>query len=45
MRNMLQAFKHGPKQSGLHGLILAPPGVADDAALYDHLRAGFTLGF
>src|SRR5437016_13726015 len=41
---MIQTVKHGPEKPGLHGLILAPSGIADDAALYDHLRADFALG-
>ena len=41
---MVQAFKHGPQKGGLHGLVLASSGVADDAALDDHLRPDFALG-
>src|SRR5258708_15202227 len=40
---MAKPFKRGAEQFGLLGLILAPPGIANDAALHDHLRAGFAL--
>jgi hypothetical protein len=43
-RELRKAFQYGAQQLGLHRLILARLGGADDVSLHHDLRAGLALG-